>query len=47
MISGRAIARRQFWEKIVEAGVEGEPRESIWIHKCVIVEQVIGIRVSV
>lgn len=47
MISGLAIARRQFWEKIVEAGVEGESRESIWIHKCVIVKQVIRICVSV
>lgn len=47
MISGLAIARRQFWEKIVEAGDVGELRESVWIHKCVIVEQVIRIGVSV
>lgn len=47
MISGLAIARRQFWEKIVEAGDEGKPRENIWIHKCVIVEQVGWICVSV
>lgn len=43
MISGLAIARRQFWEKIVEAGDEGEPRESIWIHKCVIVKQFVSV----
>lgn len=47
MISRLAIARRQFWEKIVEAGIEGELRENIQIHKCVIVEQVIWIVVNV
>lgn len=47
MISCLAIARRQFWEKIVKVADEAELKESVWIHKCLIVEKVIHIFLSV